>query len=100
MHLVLLFLFVIYLRSIFGKIYNYDSYRIMVHFLCHLAGVFASCSISVDQLVFELLEVALVLVGGGLKFLLLGPIVGQSMNGGNCVWTSLLVGAFSLMKLI
>ena len=72
----------------------------MVHFLCHLANVFANCSINIDQLVFGLLEVALVLVRKSLRFLLLGPIVGQSMNGGNCVWTSLLMGAFSLMKLV
>jgi hypothetical protein len=43
---------------------------------------------NIDQLVFKLLEVTLVLVRKSLKFLLLRnqvPIVGQSMNNRNCV---------------
>jgi hypothetical protein len=51
-------------------------------------NVFTNCSMNIDQLVFKLLEVTLVLVRKGLKFLLLRnqvPIVGQSMNYRNCV---------------
>jgi hypothetical protein len=54
----------------------------MVHFLYHLTNVFTNCSKNIDQLVFKLLEVTLVLVRKSLKFLLLRnqvPIVGQSM---------------------
>jgi hypothetical protein len=43
---------------------------------------------NIDQLVFKLLEVTLVLVRKSLKFLLLRnqvPIVGQSMNNRNCL---------------
>ena len=63
-------------------------YPLMVHFLCHLMNVFTNCSMNIDQLVFKLLEVTLVLVRKSLKFLLLRnqvPIVGQSMNNRNCV---------------
>jgi hypothetical protein len=42
----------------------------MVHFLYHLTNVFTNCSINIDQLVFKLLEVTLVLVRKRLKFLL------------------------------
>ena len=45
-------------------------------------------SMNIDQLVFKLLEVTLVLVRKSLKFLLLRnqvPIVGQSMNNRNCL---------------
>ena len=44
----------------------------MMDFLYHLTNVFTNCSMNIDQLVFKLLEVTLVLVRKSLKFLLLG----------------------------
>ena len=58
----------------------------ILDFLYHLTNVFTNCSMNIDQLVFKLLEVTLVLVRKSLKFLLLRnqvPIVGQSMNNRN-----------------
>jgi hypothetical protein len=60
---------------------------VMMHFLYHLTNVFTNCSMNIDQLVFKLIEVTLVLIRKSLKFLLLRnqiPIVGQSMNNWNC----------------
>jgi hypothetical protein len=57
-------------------------------FLYHLTNVFTNRSMNIDQLVFKLLEVTLVLGRNSLKFLLLRsqvPIAGQSMNNRNCV---------------
>jgi hypothetical protein len=48
------------------------SSLLMVHFLYHLMNVFTNCSMNIDQLVFKLLKVTLVLVRKSLKFLLLG----------------------------
>ena len=45
---------------------------IIVDFLYHLTIVFTNYSMNIDQLVFKLLEVTLVLVRKSLKFLLLG----------------------------
>ena len=45
---------------------------IIVDFLYHLTNVFNNCSLNIDELVFKLLEVTLVLVRKSLKFLLLG----------------------------
>ena len=45
---------------------------IIVDFLYHLTNVFTNCSMNIDELVFKLLEVTLVLVRKSLKFLLLG----------------------------
>ena len=59
----------------------------MVHFLYHLKNVFTNCSMNIDQLVYKLLEITLVLVRKSLKFLLLRnqvPIVRQSMNNIYC----------------
>ena len=56
--------------------------------LYHLTNVFTNCSMNIDQLLFKLLEVTLVLIRKSLKFLLLRnqvPIVGQSMHNRNCV---------------
>jgi hypothetical protein len=45
--------------------------EIIPDFLYHLTNVFTNCSMNIDQLVFKLLEVTLVLVRKSLKFLLL-----------------------------
>ena len=69
----------------------------MPDFLYHLTNVFTNCSMNIDQLVFKLLEVTLVLVRKSLKFLLLKnqvPIVRQSMNNRNCVYTSFMIENF------
>jgi hypothetical protein len=63
-------------------------FNLILDFLYHLTNVFTNCSMNIDQLVYKLLEVTLVLVRKNLKFLLLRiqvPIVGQSMNNRNCV---------------
>ena len=63
-------------------------YFIYTGFPVPFNNVFTNCSMNIDQLVFKLLEVTLVLVRKSLKFLLLRnqvPIVGQSMNNRNCV---------------
>ena len=46
-------------------------YVFIPDFLYHLTNVFTNCSMNIDQLVFKLLEVTLVLVRKSLKFLLL-----------------------------
>ena len=48
----------------------------MVHFLYHLMNVFTNCSMNINQLVFKLLEVTLVL--GQKKFKV--PIVEKSSS--------------------
>jgi hypothetical protein len=55
----------------------------MADFLYHLTNVFTNCPMNIDQLVFKLLEVTLVLVRKSLKFLLLRnqvPTIGKSIN--------------------
>ena len=70
------------------SLFVHISLYLIPEFLYHLTNVFTNCSMNIDQLVFKLLEVTLVLVRKSLKFLLLRnqvPIVGQSMNNRNCV---------------
>jgi hypothetical protein len=77
--------------------------KIIVDFLYHLMNVFTNCSMNIDQLIFKLLEVTLVVVRKSLKFLLLRnqvPIVGQSMNNRNCVYKLLYWWKLPLMKLL
>jgi hypothetical protein len=46
----------------YTKEMNSNEDILMVHFLYHLSNVFTNCSMNINQLVFKLLEVTLVLV--------------------------------------
>ena len=72
----------------FHEIFTFNSRIIRVYFmpdfLYHLTTVFTNCSMNIDQLVFKLLEVTLVLVRKRLKILLLMKLLWFYLKLKNC----------------